>query len=722
MSSASTSTATRITRDKVIRREFRLAEGDPFNSVRVKRSRDRIQSLGFFQENLEIEQDPGLGAGPGHPRRRRRGEGDRRAAAVGRLLEPRALPRQPVDPPAQLHGHGPGAARRGQLFELFEVGRARLHRALSVRPQHRARRRPLPARSISASTSSTTSATRPTSRSPPAARSAPACRSPNICSSALRYGLNYRRRSRSTRPSSSPIRTAPGRCPPACDPLLAGRYLCDAIGNRTDLVDRLFAGLQHAQQPPAPDPRPALRAQPGFRRPRRRRQISAHPRSTPPNIWNVGSGFIFSTGVEGGYIHSFEDAPAPASDPVRLTDRFFLGEPQIRGFDIRGVGPRVQRMPYSTRTAIRVHRPQRSIVDDALGGRAYYLGRAELEIPLGASVRELGLRPSVFVDVGALFGVQRSALLDIDPRAIRCTQGPLLRRRRQRRRLRPDARHCPTGTTLVPGITAVPRALPRRHAKPRVSVGFGVNWNSPFGPFRIDIAKALFKADGRRHQALHLQRRDRILMNKLAFGAALAALSLATAGRRPGAARARRRHRRRRHRPRSSASAPPARPPQTQLQAQVTAARSRAPAARPAAPDRRRSRSSRPRSRASHQTAPPAPTPSCAQHAHPGLPDRGSTTAQQELAAARAEHPVAPRQNVRQQISERLQPDHHPGDERRAAPTSRSTQRDAGPSPARRRHQRRARRAQRSSCPSRQRHAAAAGSQQPRQQPQPQGR
>ena len=32
--------------------------------------------------------------------------------------------------------------------------------------------------------------------------------------------------------------------------------------------------------------------------------------------------------------------------------------------------------------------------------------------------------------------------------------------------------------------------------KPRVSVGFGVNWNSPFGPFRIDIAKALITAEG----------------------------------------------------------------------------------------------------------------------------------------------------------------------------------------------------------------------------------
>jgi outer membrane protein insertion porin family len=31
---------------------------------------------------------------------------------------------------------------------------------------------------------------------------------------------------------------------------------------------------------------------------------------------------------------------------------------------------------------------------------------------------------------------------------------------------------------------------------PRVSVGFGVNWNSPFGPFRIDIARAILHEPG----------------------------------------------------------------------------------------------------------------------------------------------------------------------------------------------------------------------------------
>src|SRR5687767_1114482 len=40
------------THDKVVRREFQLAEGDPFNSVSVSRSRDRIRSLGYFQEEL----------------------------------------------------------------------------------------------------------------------------------------------------------------------------------------------------------------------------------------------------------------------------------------------------------------------------------------------------------------------------------------------------------------------------------------------------------------------------------------------------------------------------------------------------------------------------------------------------------------------------------------------------------------------------------------------
>jgi outer membrane protein insertion porin family len=32
--------------------------------------------------------------------------------------------------------------------------------------------------------------------------------------------------------------------------------------------------------------------------------------------------------------------------------------------------------------------------------------------------------------------------------------------------------------------------------KPRLSIGIGVNWVSPFGPLRLDLAKALLKQKG----------------------------------------------------------------------------------------------------------------------------------------------------------------------------------------------------------------------------------
>jgi outer membrane protein insertion porin family len=46
------------TRDQVIRREFRLTEGDAFNRVLADRSRTRIRALGFFRD-VTITEDPG---------------------------------------------------------------------------------------------------------------------------------------------------------------------------------------------------------------------------------------------------------------------------------------------------------------------------------------------------------------------------------------------------------------------------------------------------------------------------------------------------------------------------------------------------------------------------------------------------------------------------------------------------------------------------------------
>ncbi len=46
------------TLDEVIRREFRVSEGDAFNTALLRRSRQRIENLGFF-ENVEINTLPG---------------------------------------------------------------------------------------------------------------------------------------------------------------------------------------------------------------------------------------------------------------------------------------------------------------------------------------------------------------------------------------------------------------------------------------------------------------------------------------------------------------------------------------------------------------------------------------------------------------------------------------------------------------------------------------
>jgi len=46
------------TQDRVIRREFRLAEGDAFNAAQLRRSRDRIRNLGYFSD-VQLTSQPG---------------------------------------------------------------------------------------------------------------------------------------------------------------------------------------------------------------------------------------------------------------------------------------------------------------------------------------------------------------------------------------------------------------------------------------------------------------------------------------------------------------------------------------------------------------------------------------------------------------------------------------------------------------------------------------
>ncbi|MFZ1742387.1 MAG: BamA/TamA family outer membrane protein, partial [Pontixanthobacter sp.] len=221
-------------------------------------------------------------------------------------------------------------------------------------------------------------------------------------------------------------------------------------------------------------------------------------RGKATRYWNVFNNFIFSLSGEGGVINGY------GGDEVRLTDRFFLGEPQIRGFDIRGVGPRVLRQPIidDGNGGPQIVTDRNRVSDDSIGGNAYYLGRAELEIPLGTGARELGLRPSIFMDVGALFNIKTPQLQNSPfpgglAFQVRDANGNLLFISENGLSTTDtvDSNNQPL-SPLNQTIAPFQEVFLGDSSSPRVTIGIGVNWNSPFGPFRIDFAHALRKQPG----------------------------------------------------------------------------------------------------------------------------------------------------------------------------------------------------------------------------------
>jgi outer membrane protein insertion porin family len=129
--------------------------------------------------------------------------------------------------------------------------------------------------------------------------------------------------------------------------------------------------------------------------------------------------FVISVGGTAGVVLPY------GGSTLRLTNLFFVGGDNLRGFAVGGVGPRD------------------SITTDALGGQYYYTANTELSFPLGLP-KELGLVGKAFVDVGAAWGNQGA--------------------------------FASNGATILDS------------ASMRVSPGIGIQWTSPFGPIRIDYA------------------------------------------------------------------------------------------------------------------------------------------------------------------------------------------------------------------------------------------
>lgn len=84
--------------------------------------------------------------------------------------------------------------------------------------------------------------------------------------------------------------------------------------------------------------------------------------------------------VTGGHIEGW------GGEDVLLTDLFFRGGETVRGFDRSGFGPR----DLST--------------NDSLGGKTFWAANAEVRFPLPFVPDELGMSGAVFADAGSLFG------------------------------------------------------------------------------------------------------------------------------------------------------------------------------------------------------------------------------------------------------------------------------------------------------------------------------
>ena len=513
-----------LTQDKVVRREFRLAEGDAFNSLAVKRSTARINSLGFFQENFEVEQaqgsDPDRIVLNSNVQEQATGELQLSAgfSSLESFILQGSIRQRNFRGRGQTVGVSVDWSRYSRAFNLSFTEPYVFDKNLSMGVD--IYRRDI--NNWNYYNNNRNSTFKQTTTGFSVRAGVPITETASVVA---RYTLNF-----DDITLDPALYYSDREHPPLleCDPLLAGRYLCDAIGNRTSSIlglSLIYDSLDNRVRPTHGQSVVVSLDVAGLGGSERYAKL----RFNAAKYWSFGGGWIFSVSTEGGYIKGLKDR-GPGKDDVRLTDRFFLGDPQMRGFDIRGVGPRIIREFYvldadgdpvlDTNGDPTFFSDPKNPIDDPLGGSAYYLARTELEIPLGSGARELGLRPSIFMDVGAVFGVKQPILTDTGPSYFVSERDPT----GAQLYTQIDAAALDSSNVCVPSASSIvtnpvnptppacltssaniARGATRQgfretflgdSAKPRIAVGFGVNWKSPFGPFRIDVAHVLLKEKG----------------------------------------------------------------------------------------------------------------------------------------------------------------------------------------------------------------------------------
>jgi outer membrane protein insertion porin family len=141
---------------------------------------------------------------------------------------------------------------------------------------------------------------------------------------------------------------------------------------------------------------------------------------------------------------------------VRMLDDFKMGPNLVRGFQPAGLGPR----DITSATA-----------NDALGGTMYWGASLEFQYPFYFLPKDAGIRGAAFIDSGAEWGYRAETSWPANGEV----NGTITTN---------------TGVSYFCGNCAMQFT---DSAAPRVSVGASLIWDSPFGPLRFDLAYPILK-------------------------------------------------------------------------------------------------------------------------------------------------------------------------------------------------------------------------------------
>jgi outer membrane protein insertion porin family len=164
--------------------------------------------------------------------------------------------------------------------------------------------------------------------------------------------------------------------------------------------------------------------------------------------------FIGILHLQAGQINSFGN-----NQPL-IINNFMQGPSLVRGFAPAGIGPRDISNPFDIQSA-------------ALGGTTYYGGSAEVDFPIFGLPREIGLKGAVFADAGNLIGYS-------GPTNFSNFLGYT---------------YCPTPGSLAAAFPITQSSCANVYDPNliRTSVGVSLIWASPMGPIRFDFALPITK-------------------------------------------------------------------------------------------------------------------------------------------------------------------------------------------------------------------------------------